>query len=345
MLISEKLQAHIIDTELSLHPSYVGKTMNIEITSKCNESCIYCQYAAKGFHKENKVIDDNLFYRVTKEARELGITDIGLYITAEPFMNPKLYDYTNYLKKELGFKYVYLSTNGIMCTPTNLVKLVEAGIDSIKFSVSSANRENFKKHHGIDAFDKVFENIKFAYEFRKDNRLDYKLYMFSILTRYNLQEKEEIINTYKPYIDEILFSNVISSPYVIGVEEYLGVDKKKLNIIEEINGKKLPCLQLFERIVINEDGYLCACCHETRTKYTQVENLNNMSLKEAIYGDNLVNLRKRHLEKDIKGIICENCIYDSIKKIEPLNNVFMHELINSEVIDITNEIKSRFRIE
>lgn len=343
MLISDKLKQHIETKDMSLYPSFEGKTMNIEITSRCNESCIYCQYAAKGFHKEHKVIDDEFFYRITKEAKELGISDVGLYITGEPLMNPKVYDYVRYLKKELGFRYVYISTNGVLCTPKNLVCLVEAGIDSIKYSVSSANRENFMKHHGIDAFNRVYENIKFAYNYRKENKLNYKLFIFSILTRYNIEEKQNILDTYGPYIDEIVFSNVLSSPFVKGVEEYLSVNEDD-TLVGKMDKKKLPCIQLFDRIVVNEDGYLCACCHDTRTKLTQVDDLNDKSLKDAIYGESMINLRKRHLDKNIEGIVCENCIANTNKDVAPLNIAYKKD-INNDMIDISNEIIKRFEIQ
>ena len=338
-MISDKIKGHEVK-EFSLTPDFTGKTMNIEIVNSCNESCIYCYFSARGHHKMSGVIDEEFFYRITAEAKELGITDIGLYITGEPFLNPKLSNYVYYLKKELQFKYVYLSTNGILCTPENLKKIADAGIDSIKFSVSSANRENFQKHHGVDAFERVRENIEFAYNYRKENNLNYKLYMFSIITRYNQQEKEEIQDLYGKYVDEIIFSNVISSPYVLGVEEYLKVIGDDSNMA--IGGTTLPCTQLFDRIVVSAEGHLCVCCGETRTGYTWVEDLNKISLKEAVYGPKMQELRKMHIEKKIKGTICENCISgrnDNI--IKP----FMEGLTlpdKVDTVDISDKIKERF---
>ncbi len=344
MQISEKIMAHVLETKLDLYPSFIGKTMNIEITSSCNEKCIYCQYSTKGFHSDKKMIDDELFYRITREAKELGITDIGLYMTAEPLMNPKVYEYTRFLKKELQFPYVYTSTNGVLLTPENLVKLVDAGIDSIKFSVSAATAETFKKHHGLDAFNQVLNNIKFANQYRKENNLDYKLFMFSILTRYNEHERDAIFDLYSPYLDEIVFSNVMSSPSVIGVEKYLSVIESKPTIVKDINGKTLPCMQLFERIVVNEDGFLCACCHETRSNLTKLEDLNKMSLKDAVYGDKMLALRKRHLEKDVEGIYCMNCINGTNHAIKPLDPDYVGEPFVPEVFDISDQIIDTFHI-
>ena len=343
-MISDKIKEHIKIKELNLYPSYKGKTLNIEIASGCNEKCIYCKYYAMGLHKQGKLIDEDFFYRITKEAKELGITDVGLYLTAEPLVNPKVYDYIRYLKKDLEFEYVYISTNGILCTPSNLEKMVDAGIDSIKFSVSSADRENFKRHHGIDAFDKVLANIKYAYEYREKNQLKYKLYMFSILTKYNLWEKKLIEQVYSEYVDELLFSNVVADVNVKGVEEYLTIADEEEMLIKEMSLSKLPCTLLFERIVINQYGYLCACCFETILGYTQVVDLKNISLKEGVYGEQMVKIRQMHLDKKIEGTICENCIYGRNEKVEPLNVEFKGKIEEIKVYDVSEEIRERFGI-
>lgn len=343
-MISDKIKQNIDTTDYSPTPAFSGKTMNIEIAGGCNERCIYCEYSAQGLHKVNKLIDDELFYRVTKEAKELGITDIGLYITGEPFMNPKLFEYVHYLKNQLVFQYVYISTNGIACRPENLEKLASAGIDSIKFSVSSADSENFKRHHGINAFNRVYENIKYAYEYRKANNLSYKLYMFSILTKYNLHEKECMEKTYGPYLDELAFVNVLSNPYVKGIKEYLEISEKPSDSVNEISNLKMPCIELFDRIVVNENGYLCACCHETRNRYTEIEDLKECSLKDAVYGEKMQQIRKRHLNKDISGIICENCIYGINKDVLPLDIEISNKVKKLKTVDISDEIKNRFCI-
>ena len=77
-MISDKIKKGLKFSEFSDMPSYNGKTLNIEIASGCNEKCIYCEYSAQGLHKKSKFINEQFFYRITKEAKELGITDVGL---------------------------------------------------------------------------------------------------------------------------------------------------------------------------------------------------------------------------------------------------------------------------
>lgn len=342
MQISEKINAQK-NVQLDLYPSFKGRTLNIEIATGCNEKCIYCQYYAKGVHRKAKLIDEDFFYRITKEAYDLGITDVGLYMKGEPLINPKIYDYVDYLKHTLGFPYVYISTNGILLNPENLDRLVKGGIDSIKFSVSGYDRKSFLQHHGVDAFDRVYENIKYAYEYRKKNNLDYKLFMFSIITRYNQPYKERIKKLYSPYVDEIIMSNVMSFDTVCGVEELLSVPEEK-TVISGIVAT-IPCMQLFNRISIDENGYLLPCCFDALTRQTVMKDLHNCSLKDAVYSDEMVALRKRHLEHRIQNTICDYCVNGNACVREPISEL-ARELGNESVpVDMTEEIKRRFGLD
>ncbi len=338
-MISDKLNAKKFFEE-DLCPSYEGKTLNIEITSKCNEKCIYCQYEVNGSHGKMKNIDSELFYRVTKEAYELGITDVGLYLSGEPLMNPNVYDYVKYLK-DLGFSYVYISTNGLLCTPENLRKLAEAGIDSIKFSLAGATRENFMKHHGVDAFELVRDNVRYAYEYRKQSGKKYALYAFCILTRFNKDEEDLMRQEYGPYVDEIMFVNVLDHIIPIrGFREYLMMEEDvKSDYKPRVT---LPCPIAFNTIAVDEDGYLQICCF--KSKSAKVADLNKVSLKEGLYSDAFVSLRRRHVNKDVKGLFCEACCTrngENMKEIKTL--IDMDDNVEVvEHLDATDEIKKRF---
>lgn len=338
-MISDKLkEKDIFDKKLC--PDYTGKTLNIEITSKCNEKCIYCYHEINGSHGKMKNIDSELFYRVTKEAYDLGVTDVGLYLSGEPLMNPNVYDYVKYLK-DLGFKYVYISTNGVLCTPENLRKLVEAGIDSIKFSLAAATRENFLKHHGVDAFELVRKNVRYAYEYRKQSGKKFALYAFCIMTRFNNDERNLMEQEYGLYTDEIIFVNVLDSIVPIkGFKEYLMLEEDVAKDPKPM--VTLPCPLAFNTIAVDEDGYLMICC--TKSKAARVADLNKVSLKEGLYSDEFISLRQKLIDKDVKGIICEACCTTNGENIKEMKTLI--DIDNSveivEHLDATEEIKRRF---
>lgn len=343
-MISEKLKFNnkISESGFLLEPDYNNRTLDIDITTKCNEKCIYCQYAQSGITCNGSDIDEELFYRVTREARELGITDIGLYMTGEPFLNQNLNKYIGWCK-QLGFSYIYLSTNGILCDKNALYSSVDAGLDSIKFSIAGANRDSFKSHHGVDAFDIVVRNVKDAFELRKSNQLDFKIYMFVVVTEYNKHEREEFKQLFSDYVDEIIFSNCIDSSIpMIGLQEKIAPVKQGGGYLDGV-GRKLPCVQLFNRIVVDQAGWLCICCCGCfEKKYIRVVDLNQFSLKDAVYSSLMKKIRKNHLQGTIENTICESCVTGVFNnRIVP----YVSDLdngIKTEQININDEISKRF---
>lgn len=316
------------------------RTLNINITGRCNERCVYCTYSQHGHHKSGTDIDQVLFYRVTREARELGVTDVGFYTTGEPFLNPNIYEYIAWCKK-IGFPYVYLSTNGLLCTPENFNRAADAGLDSLKFSVSGGCRDTFYKHHDVDAFDLVRQNIMQAHQYRQRAHLSIKLFMFVIVTRYNMGEKELIREAFGDYVDEIIFSNCVNDNLapMTGVAEYL---------VPETGGPRLfplqiPCPQLFNKIVVNEEGWLCACC--AGTDYVKLVDLRDTTLKDAINCQLLKGLRKRHLLHDVDGTLCENCVTGRFRRenMRPMNSAFERACATDTPLDIRSDIIRRFQ--
>lgn len=338
MKFSEKLESacEIEEQNKSLTPSFVGKTLNIEISNYCNEDCIYCIYAAQGIHKKGKLIDESLFKHITREAYELGITDVGLYMKGEPLINPKICDYIYYLKKEIGFSYVYISTNGILLNKQKLIDLVNAGIDSIKFSLSAVDCASFIKHHGVDKYEVVVQNIQNAYEYRKQNNLNYKLYMFVILTKYNVEQKHLFEEQFSPYVDEIVFSSVLDGIIELkGLKEYLMIDD------QHCGSNSLPCPDLFNRIAIDEDGYLCLCCFSGHS-LTRVLDIKKMKLKDALYSKEMQEIRKRHIQGKVEHTICNRCVYGIKETMYSFNPDISTEAFYIESIDREDEIKKRF---
>ena len=66
------------------------KSVKIELTTRCNYKCAFCGYS---FRKEKREdMDINLFKKITKDMKEAGVQEIGLFYIGEPFfghLHPK----------------------------------------------------------------------------------------------------------------------------------------------------------------------------------------------------------------------------------------------------------------
>ena len=72
-----------------------------------------------------------------------GVEEVGLYSTGEPFMTKNLDQYIQ-LAKNKGIKRLYISTNGSLATLDKVKRCIEAGLDSIKFSINAGTKATIK---------------------------------------------------------------------------------------------------------------------------------------------------------------------------------------------------------
>ena len=147
---------------LSERPPFPKKA-KIEVTSRCDLQCFFCARTYKDVDKGD--INRDFLFRMLRELKDLGVQDVGLFWLGEPLLIKELPEYVAYAK-EIGIEYVFITTNGRLATPERIRALFDSGLDSIKFSINAGNRKRYLKICGADAFDRVIENVKAAYEYR-----------------------------------------------------------------------------------------------------------------------------------------------------------------------------------
>ena len=95
----------------------IPKLMHIELSNACNHACLFCSNPL--MQRKKKIADDKLVYKVLNEASDIGVKEVGLYSTGEPFIFKELDKIISHCKK-LKFEYIFISSNGAMATPIKL---------------------------------------------------------------------------------------------------------------------------------------------------------------------------------------------------------------------------------
>ena len=114
------------------------KEIFLDLTSLCNHACVFCSNPRIS---NKKTMQHEMAIRVIKEAYDCGTRDLGMYATGDSFMVKNLHDYIKFAKKDIGYEYLFITTNGALATPERVKPVLDSGLDSIKFSISAGKRE------------------------------------------------------------------------------------------------------------------------------------------------------------------------------------------------------------
>lgn len=296
-----------------LYPPFPKKNLLIEVTNKCNSNCIFC--ANSKMKRKRKYIDPALLEKILKEAFELGMIEVGFYTTGESLLDNNLSKYIK-LAKNIGYKYIYITTNAILLNNRKIKELVDAGIDSIKLSINAINKKDYEFIHGVNYFDTVISNLKSLYNYRKNEKLQFKIYVSYIATRYTDYSVAKIKAFFADYCDEVAVINVRNqSGLMPEINKYLSCEKQK----NKIKAKRiLPCHYVFNTVNVSCEGYLTACCTDFEN-YLVYADLNKETLKDSWHNEVITELRRQHLNKKLEENLCNNCIYSSESLPIPLN--------------------------
>lgn len=268
-------------------------SMLLELNDTCNLKCIYC---ANRVQERTHYMDLNFAKKVMMDAYNLGTREIGFYMGGEPTLSPIICNCIRYAKS-IGYEYVYIDTNGV-CRFSKLESIINAGLDSIKFSISAGTSETYRKIHGLDCFDIVVNNIKSLGNMKKKQGLSFNLFVSYVITKQNQKEFILLKQIVEEYVDEVL-------ELYVGTQGGHG-DVRSLSTVELIS--PIPCPLPFNRFHVQASGFVSACCTNYYKELT-MGNLHKNGMKEIWDSEMFISFRSKHLNYDVADIGCGECEY------------------------------------
>lgn len=304
--IPEKIDqhSHMSKEKITLYPPFPD-AIKIEITGRCNYKCSFC--AQNSSLREIGDINRNFLYRILWEAKSIGVKEIGMFLLGESFLVDELAEYIKYAKEVVGIEYVFITTNGSLCTEKRMIPIIKSGLDSLKFSMNAGEKQRYKKMHGIDLFDKVIDNIKWVDNYKKENNLKTpRTCVSSIFINKYKNELDNFKEYISQYVDDFYYLPLYNQAGHIGGEEYTKIIGNPGRLENMVN--PIPCWALFNAAKISWDGYLTACCFDHDEKF-KIADLNNCSLIEAWHHQKFVKMREFHItKKNLENSLCSKCL-------------------------------------
>ncbi len=160
--------------------------IDIGLSKGCNIRCEYCYGVTQGnFYRKGKDIyfPGGPLLRYMKEAGEAGVKSVGFIGEAEPLLNPYVYQAAAQARKA-GID-VALGTNGILLDTGPKGEEILENLTWIRFNISAASDQSYRRIHGSREFSKAVEKIKFCVETKRKKRLSVTIGMQMVLTLSN----------------------------------------------------------------------------------------------------------------------------------------------------------------
>ncbi len=277
------------------------KVIQVETTNICNHGCAFCAYPK--MERPKKHINREVFIRIVKECYELGSREIGLFSGAEPMTCKWLDEYVK-ICKDIGYEYSYISTNGSLGKTEKYLKVIDAGLDSIKFSVNGGDRNTYKKVHGKDDFEKVINNIKAINNYRKTKGIKLWMGISFVAMSHTKSTFENLKGIIGNHVDEIIMYDANNQS---GQVDQFGVDPK----MEDCN---LP----FNKAHFTAEGYMRACCNDYEN-FLAIDDIKDKKIIDVWNGEKFKKLRDLHLQDKLDGTLCGKCIRNFKGNIKPIN--------------------------
>lgn len=284
----------------------IPKSVKIELTARCDFQCFFC-----ATHKRLRVksdMDFEFYKRVVQEMRDEGVEELGVFYLGESFLCSWLPDAIKYAK-DIGFPYVFLTTNGKLAKKDKVKEVLDAGLDSLKFSFNNADEEQFQSVTKVAAkhFHTIIQNIKDAWALKAEYGYDCGIFASSIQYDGEQQQKmEEAVAEILPYVDEHYYLPLYGQAGLTSGERGTAPVAGNPGRLEAMR-KPIPCWAIFTEGHITYDGRLSACCFDHDGRFN-MGDLTTVSFKDAWHSRAFQELRAEHLKHNVCGTVCEKCI-------------------------------------
>jgi MoaA/NifB/PqqE/SkfB family radical SAM enzyme len=304
-----------IDNITEIRGEYLSETppcpqsVKIELTALCNFSCTFFARAKR--LREVGQIDRGFFEEILVDLLQAGVEELGLFYLGESFLVPWLPEAIAYAKN-LGFPYVFLTTNGSLSTPEKVEACMEAGLDSLKFSLNYSDPEHFASitRKPEAKYSEIVSNLKNAWRVRDEGGYTCGVYASYIMFEGARQREKmaRVVEEIGDFTDEVYSLPLYSQAAHIQRENgtrwvFTGGNPGRYDKLRA----PIPCWALFTEGHITWDGRLSACCFDHDGRF-DVGDLARTAFMNAWHSAKFRELRAAHLRGVVAGTVCEQCV-------------------------------------
>jgi radical SAM protein with 4Fe4S-binding SPASM domain len=281
----------------------------LEVFGGCNYTCSMCpqSHPGRGKNFTRKMRIEEFEKILDKVVPKYGKPLINLEGSGEPTMATDLDKFVAAVKSR-GLK-CFMFCNGARLNGEFMQRVIDAGIDFIRFSMIGYNREKYKKWMNIDNFELILSNLLETKKYVDKVKSKCELSTYHLITDNNNIQFE--VKQYKENIVNV--SGCLA--YIWKMHNWSG---NYDNPNPRIKTNRKSCGRPFApELTIRaggdegRTGAVVPCCQTMgppNEGKSVLGHLDNETFEEVYFGEKYENLRKAHEDKDFDRIdYCKDC--------------------------------------
>jgi len=297
----------------------VPKRLQIETYFGCNAKCSMCYMGVStSFKRKIGMMEWSLFKNIVDALEPFNdkIVMTDLFALGEPMLDSLLFNRINYLKKK-SFKNIAISTNADLLNEQKRRTLLDTGIETVIFSIDGTTSEIHESIRKGVSFRRVRANCEKTIESRDKGNYPTRFVVRFIRQECNKKEEKGFIRFWKSKIDPDKGDMII----IYDVNTMGGSVFSKQKLIGSRISKKIesmPCRQIFERLIILNNGLVPMCCEDTPEAIYMMGNVKDSHPIDIFNSEKFRQARELHLKHfRNKYDICRECTveYSDMSKI------------------------------
>jgi len=276
--------------------------IDIETTTVCNLLCPMCPRTIQienGTFPDIGTMSMEMYKRIIDEGSKNGLCSVKLMSLGEPLLDEYIVERIKYAK-EHGMLEIMFNTNATTLTEEMSHQILEAGLDSVFFSVDGLKEQYDKIRIGAH-YETTIKNITNFMKIKNEG--DYK----HVQTRVGmvvLPGTEKIIDEYTKFW--------LPKVGIVGFSEWVEYARGK--DVKDDYDPNFACPQPFQRMFVLQDGICVPCCNDQEREYI-IGDFNKNSIKEIWNGKRASALRQSMIDGNWYNFkICKQCHFPRAKK-------------------------------
>jgi len=272
----------------------------IENTSRCNANCTICPREQMTRPKVD--MPNHHYFHLVNECRDLGADTISIFGYGEPLVDEYFIDKVKYVGLQ-GLN-TFTTTNAALLDTEMAFKIVDTGLNDIRFSVHGTNTHNYEAVHRGLKWETVRRNI--ANFIKVNDKKGHECNVHITCIPMNGESVDDIKAFWSHFnIDHL----EIWKPHGwAGVKKYRTAQRRKLTCGRPFSGP----------IQINADGKMMVCCFDSNAEMT-IGNTYRETIKSIIENSEaLAFVQHSHKDGFYGGLPCADCDQLNIEEDSPL---------------------------